>query len=389
MEEIYRHNLVRTQEREKFDDLLVTYLELNCDLFSEELIVEELKSRHYPIEKCIEVVEERKKNLPLAYLLMRNGLFKPAITLYMEVLKETKIKSSDFLTGVPDFSVTDGSSSSKNVRAFDNILTESFTICELSHKQLTEDEQVGIWFTLIETLYTLRQQKEEHLTRKQKTDDLLDFDLFYKNRISAFITEMSSKINLTIIIERLVLLNPDLSYSEISAPFEHMMDSKFYQRNIMNAASKASGRSYVDVHETSLRMKSEGLSLKVNKEKCGISQKYFSKLRTNKKNTSEYANINTEGSSIVLFTCGHSFYEKCLKIWTADNEPIQQSRRKSSFSTSSTLSNTSMEGSEDYMCPTCLSKVTKYDILPSKRVFGKKSKAKKRKKADSTSSRSS
>jgi len=166
-----------------------------------------------------------------------------------------------------------------------------------------------------------------------------------------------------------------------------MMNSKFYERNIMSAAAKASGKSYVDVHEQSLKMKSGGLSLKVNGQKCGISQHYFSKYRINKKNNSEYSNINTEGSPIVLFTCGHSFYEKCLKIWTADNEPITHSRRKSSFSTSSTMSGNSVESSEDYLCPTCLSNVTKQDILPSKRTFGKK--GKKRKRIDSTSSRSS
>ena len=122
--------------------------------------MEELKSRkdYYPIERCIEVVEQRKKKLPLAYLLMRNGLFKPAIGLYMEVLREVKLSSSDFLSGTTDFLF--GGEHSKfapqSMRGFDGILGESFTICDLGSKQLNEEEQVEIWFSVIEALYELR-----------------------------------------------------------------------------------------------------------------------------------------------------------------------------------------------------------------------------------------
>ena len=83
--------IIKTPQRAKYDELLVTFFNLTCQLKSsnEEDIIEELNSwkEFYPIERCIEICKKWGLKLPLAYLMNWDGCYEDAISTFMEVIE--------------------------------------------------------------------------------------------------------------------------------------------------------------------------------------------------------------------------------------------------------------------------------------------------------------
>ena len=113
MDWIYRSAKIgKDPDWDWYDDLLVTYFELICDLKKdkqEEQIIAELRTRkdQYPIERCIEICEWKELKLPRAYLLTRDGRCEESITLFIEVLESIVIKTNDLFQGIPIFKATE------------------------------------------------------------------------------------------------------------------------------------------------------------------------------------------------------------------------------------------------------------------------------------------
>ena len=102
---------------------------------------------------------------------MRDGCAEESINLFMEVLQEKDrvIKKNDLFYGIPKFRITNDpdQSTTTRVQFFDSILHECLQICKDNVPTMAEDRQTEIWFSVITTLFTMRNK----IIDKLKSED--------------------------------------------------------------------------------------------------------------------------------------------------------------------------------------------------------------------------
>lgn len=323
-----------------------TYLLKHVQLLAnnnEPKLIDVVKKDYYPIE-CLKGIQAGSSLLlkeAQAYLKKRAGMYKEAITIFLDLLKQIDkdMISTEILAQGQNLN------QGKHVLSFKNIYYEVLDILQRQSKENPNDDSV--WFDALRSMFKIR----DKLTNNSGKLDMINDFIFRK--IAELMQLMSEHVDFEKVIEVLLEIDPNVKYHHSKQWFKGLYVSKNDQELLYTSAKRLLSNENSALIDAIIERNNIGFIGDREKQVCALC-----KLKL--------GGFVNDGA-FILTQCEHQFHSKCF-FEEIKNRQILEGKKESDIKPE---------------CPVCKKHHIEFDSKKSKPVVGGR-RRRGRKKKDAT-----